>query len=355
MARESTSQQQTRDRITAIRAFQPATPGAPTDWRTQLGQIIVQVETESGLVGVGVGGGGAAGIHVINTVLHDLLIGRDAAPVEELYHAMYDHTNFYGRKGLVIMTISGVDLALWDLRGKRAGVPVAKLLNPRVDLAASLPTYETIFHEEELESALGRGSAAIKLELIDFGDQPDMQKIIATLRRIRARLGAQKELMVDAFAMWDRPTAIRFVQAAADLGLGWLEEPVAPDDYEGYAAVVRATKIPIAGGEHEYTEKGFRDFMKTGVRVLQPDINWCGGLTPVVEIYRMAKAAGLRVVPHRGAEPFSVHAIAALSPQPLAESGRPWFRMEGAPQIENGRIRLNDKPGFGVEARLLQA
>src|SRR6185436_14516888 len=99
-------------KIIGVKAWQPPTPGSPPDWRTQLGQIIVEVQTESGLSGIGVGGGGAASIHVIHTVLHDLLIGRDASAVEELHRAMNEHTQFYGRKGLVVMATSGVDLAL---------------------------------------------------------------------------------------------------------------------------------------------------------------------------------------------------------------------------------------------------
>ena len=114
-------------KITGLKAWQPPTPGSPPDWRTQLGQIVVEVETESGLTGIGVGGGGTASIHVIHTVLRDLLIGRDASAVEELRPAMNKHTEFYGRKGLVVMATSGVDLALWDLRGKASGLPVAQI------------------------------------------------------------------------------------------------------------------------------------------------------------------------------------------------------------------------------------
>src|ERR1041384_811722 len=97
-------------KITGLKAFQPPTPGSPPDWRTQLGQIVVEIHTESGLVGIGVGGGGAASIHIVETVLRDLLLGRDAAAVEELHRDMLRHTVFYGRKGVVVMAISGVDL-----------------------------------------------------------------------------------------------------------------------------------------------------------------------------------------------------------------------------------------------------
>ena len=132
-------------RITEVRAVQPATPGAPADWRTQLGQIVVHIATDSALHGYGVGGGGAAGIHIVESVLRDFLIGKDAREVEQLHAGMCRHTCFYGRAGLTIMALSGVDLALWDLRGKAAGQPVARLLNKDVDLSRPLPTYLTVF------------------------------------------------------------------------------------------------------------------------------------------------------------------------------------------------------------------
>src|SRR6476646_2892287 len=94
-------------KITGVKAYQPPTPGSPPDWRTQLGQIVVEIQTASGLSGIGVGGGGAAGIHVLNTVLRDLLMGRDASAVEDLHHDMNRWTEFYGRKGLVVMATSG--------------------------------------------------------------------------------------------------------------------------------------------------------------------------------------------------------------------------------------------------------
>ena len=130
--------------ISRIRAIQPSTPGSPQDWRTQLGQIVVEITTADGISGIGVGGGGLAGIHVIETVLRDLLHGQDPTDVEALHALMCRHTSFYGQKGLVVMAISGVDLALWDLRGKVLGKPVAEILNESVDLEQPLPTYRTV-------------------------------------------------------------------------------------------------------------------------------------------------------------------------------------------------------------------
>ncbi|HEY2415820.1 MAG TPA: mandelate racemase/muconate lactonizing enzyme family protein [Pirellulaceae bacterium] len=338
-------------KITGLKAWQPPTPGSPPDWRTQLGQIIVEVQTDAGITGLGVGGGGAASIHVINTVMRDLLIGKDASQVEDLHRAMHQHTLFYGRKGLVVMATSGVDLALWDIRGKAAGLPVAKLLNPNVNLAADIPTYGTVFSEKEIDTALAIGHDSLKVHTESYGRNPDMKKLVAFVQSVRDRLGPKKSLMLDAFCMWDIDTTVRMAEALAPLNLKFLEEPLEPDDLDGYAELVKRVSIPIAGGEHEYTTGGFKELIDRKLHaVLQPDINWCGGLTTVVEVYRLAKAANLKVILHRGCEPFALHALAALDPQPLAESPRTWFNpFQGTPQIQKGLIRLTDKPGFGLE------
>ena len=115
-------------RIKSITATQPKASADPDDWRTWLGQIAVKVETDAGLTGYGVGGGGKAGIHVIETSLSRLLCGADATHVEDLWEEMYTATRAFGRKGISVMAISGLDLALWDLRGKRDGKAVAEIL-----------------------------------------------------------------------------------------------------------------------------------------------------------------------------------------------------------------------------------
>jgi L-rhamnonate dehydratase len=339
-------------KITRLNAVQPLTPGSPPDWRTQLGQIIVELQSDDGLKGVGVGGGGAAAIHVIQTVLSDLLVGRDPSNVEALHHEMCRHTAFYGQKGLVVMAISGVDLALWDLRGKVAGKPVAELLNPDLDLSTPIPTYSTVFDETDAAEAIRNGSQAIKLHVERFGDRPVPSDIANLVRRTRESLGDEAQIMVDAFARWDLETSLRVADAISPFNVQWLEEPIPPDDYEGYERLAKNSAVPIAGGEHEYLIAGFRRLIDGRLHaVLQPDVNWCGGMTTLVEIYRIAQAAGLRVCPHRGSEAFALPAIAALDNSPLAESPRKWFNcLTGWPVIENGYVACLQSPGFGVEA-----
>ncbi len=337
-------------RIIRLRAVQPPTPGAPQDWRTQLGQVVVEVQTDDGLTGIGVGGGGAAGIHVIQTVLSDLLLGRDADNVEQLHREMCRQTSFYGRGGLVVMAISGVDLALWDLRAKRAETPIAKLLNPDVDLAARIPTYATVFDDVATRQAIDAGHAAVKLHVERFGNRPNPTDVADLVRRVRDAIGAGGMMMIDAFARWDVDSTLRVAQAVAEFDVRWIEEPVPPDRLDLYETLARECPVPIAGGEHEYLAAGFRELIDRRLHAfVQPDINWCGGLTTLIEIYKMAKQAGVIVCPHRGCEPYALHAIAALEPEPLAESPRTWFTsVDGFPQIENGAIQLRDEPGFGV-------
>ena len=337
-------------KIIHITAHQPVTPDSPPDWRTQLGQIVVEIQTDDGRLGIGVGGGGAAAIHVIETVLSDLLLGCDATDVEELHAKMLRHTSFYGRKGIVIMAISGVDLALWDLRGKRAGKPVAKLLNPNADVFRDLPTYCTVFDNAGAETAIHAGHQAIKLQMERFGNQPDPTAIHQHVRDTRDRLGSTARIMIDAFGRWNLKSTLEVANAISEFNIEWLEEPLLPDDRVGYQKLAERCPIPIAGGEHEYTADGFHWLIDDQLHtILQPDINWCGGMTTLLQIYKMAASAGIRVCPHRGCEPFALAAIASLDPQPLAESGRRWFTcLTGVPEIQNGKIHVVDRPGFGV-------
>jgi L-alanine-DL-glutamate epimerase-like enolase superfamily enzyme len=132
--------------------------------------------------------------------------------------------------------------------------------------------------------------------------------------------------------------------------LDWIEEPLSPDDLAGYAELTSRCPVPIAGGEHEFTAAAFAELIARRLHaVVQPDVCWCGGMTELVKIYRTAKEQGVRVCPHRGAELWGLHALAALDPRPLAESGRPWLTwVGGQPASRDGYIDVPETPGFGV-------
>ena len=335
-------------KITDVRAMHPDVPGTPAGWRGWMGQIAVAVGSDDGLTGYGIGGGGAAGIHVIETALRPLLLGADATDVEGLWEAMYRATLPYGRKGLAIMAISGVDLALWDLRGKRADKPVAALL---VDAPqADVPAYRT-GGADRVAEALADGFGAVKIGGIGrFDPAGDADAIVALLRGVRAQVGADVALMADAGMNWrDREAVLALCERLVELDLGWMEEPLPADDLDGYAWLTARAPVLIAAGEHEFTARSFAELMARGCHaVYQPDVCWCGGMTQLVEIYRLARAHGVRVCPHRGSETWGLHAIAALDPQPLAESGRPWMEWVGGREILRGRARWTDGAGFGV-------
>jgi L-rhamnonate dehydratase len=342
-------------KITDVRACQPVTAKSPDDWRTTVGQILVAVDTDAGLTGYGVGGGGFAGIHVVRTVLRDLLLGRNPAEIATLWREMYDSTLAFGQKGLVVMAISGIDLALWDLHGKAEGVPVYDLLGGAEH--RRMPTYITVWDNNALRQVVDDGYRGFKLHmecLADLSVSVDefAPVIVDQLKTSREIIGPETALMGDAWMKWDMPQTQAVIEGVGKSGLvmEWLEEPLPVDDEAGYAQLVEESPIPIAGGEHEYTVAGFQHLVEKKLHtVLQPDVCWCGGLTELVRIYEMAAEHGVRVCPHRGSEIWSLHAMAALDPEPLAESGRHWMDwVGGQPPIVDGFIEVEDRLGLGI-------
>ncbi len=313
--------------------------------------MLVTVETDDGLIGYGVGGGGQASVHVIETVIGPALTGQDSTDVEGLWDAMYSLTLAYGRKGLAIMAISGVDLALWDVRAKRAGLPLAYVLSDEVQ--STVPAYRTGKSPDKWISEGTEGFTALKLNL-GIAANEDVHDVVDRVLRVREALGPDVEIMGDAFMSLDVERTLRIADGLADVDLGWFEEPLPADDFEGYARLRDECAIPIAGGEHEYTAKAFETLMADRLHaIVQPDVCWCGGLTELVKIYRLGGQYGVRVCPHRGSEIWSLHAICALDADPLAESGREWMTwVEEQPKIVDGRISLGQGVGFGVRIEL---
>ena len=329
-------------KITDVRACQPVAAGSPPDWRTSIGQILVAIDTDAGLTGYGVGGGGLAGVHVVQSVIRDRLLGVDPEPVETLWDELYALMLPFGQKGIAVMAQSAVDLALWDLRGKAAHQPLAEWLGGEVGLP--LPTYATVWGS--LEEELADGHRAFKLHV----EGEDPERIVKSVRDAREVLGPEAPVMIDAWMSWNLETTLAVAERLVGLDVDWIEEPLPVHDLDGYAVLAEQSPIPIAGGEHEYTAYGFRPLVERRLhQVLQPDVCWCGGLTELLKVYAMAAEAGLRVCPHRGSEPWSLHAIASVDPDPLAESGRPWMTwVGGSPDIIDGTVTLSDRPGFGV-------
>ncbi|MFN8522451.1 MAG: mandelate racemase/muconate lactonizing enzyme family protein [Chloroflexota bacterium] len=334
-------------KITDVRAIIPRGTNEPRDWRTAMAQIAVVVETDEGVSGLGVGGGGQAGIHIIASVLRQVLVDSDPADIEGLWQRMYRATLPFGRKGVAVMALSGVDLALWDLAGKRVGKPVYELLGGLKNPV--MPAYASIGHTITDQANAGFKHVKLHMPRPSAGIEDD----VVIVRTARERLGPEIELYTDAFLAWDVEGTLARAARFAEYGVRWIEESISPDDISGYAEMCRRSPIPIAGGEHEYCEHGFRELLdRKALQVLQPDACWVGGMTQLAKVFKLGAERGVWVVPHRGAEVWGLHAIAALSDRPLAESGRPWITwLAGEPGIQNGSISPGSAPGFGVAIR----
>ena len=336
-------------RIRKIKACVPCEAAVPRGWRGWFAQILVQIETDDGFMGYGMGGGGEAAVHVINTILNDTLLGQDATQVEHLWEQMYRNTLPFGRKGIAIMAISGVDLALWDLRGRRENLSVAEVLGGPV--GEPIRYYATSGIDDE-PLYTHPGVNAYKLGgLNKYDAKHDVDLIVNKLKAARDLVGADVDLMVDVGMGWnDSRAVLKLCNRLEPLNIGWLEEPLPADHFDEYAWLRERSPIPIAGGEHEFTAIGFAELMRRGCHdIYQPDICWCGGMTEMVKIYRMAKDQGVRVCPHRGSETWGLHAIAALDDCPFAESGRPWMKWVGGVEFPNGSVRTMAAPGFNVD------
>ena len=319
------------------------------DWPMTLGGVAVEVGSADGEVGVGVAHGGPAACFVVEHALAPLLVGRDAEDVEGLWELMLLASPAYGTGGLVLSAISGIDLALWDLRGKHAGLPVYELLSPgaspRVELYATGP------RPDVYERAGFVGSKVC----LPFGPTAGDDGLRANLEYLDGLRG-ERFLAVDSFMGLDEEYAHRLLEAVRPLGLRWLEEPFVPWELEPLAGLGDAG-TPIAAGEHHDNFQLERLVRERLVDIVQPELTWCGGFTPALRLVEPAAAAGMAVVPHCGGV-FAQHFVAASPCSPFAEfvigpdgvELVPTFGalLTGEPLPEDGAVELKGEPGFGI-------
>jgi L-rhamnonate dehydratase len=318
--------------------------------------MFVEVVTEDGLTGLGITRGGRVVQAIVDHHLKALLIGRDAREVERLWELMYLATLAYGRKGAAIMALSAVDLALWDLLGKWMGQPIYRLLGGAV--RDDLPVYAT---HPDPRALVREGYVGTKIPMA-YGPVDGKDGLARNVERVaemRGAVGPDVDIMVDCWMSWDVAYTLAFARAVAPYQLRWIEEPLPPDDYDGYAELRRrVTGTQIATGEHEYTRFGFKELLARGCAdVLQPDVAWCGGITEIRRVAAMAAAHGIPVVPHNGVlQPWAAHLMIATPNCPLAEhivfygEGKlaPPPIMLGELQPVHGRVRPSEAPGAGV-------
>jgi L-alanine-DL-glutamate epimerase-like enolase superfamily enzyme len=295
-----------------------------------------------------------------------LLIGQDPFDTEFLWQHMYRRTMAFGRKGVGMVAISAVDIALWDILGKATNQPVFKLLGGRTK--KTIPVYASRLYSQPLD-ALAAETAKYKAEgygamKMRFGWGPadgaaGMQRNVDLVRTVRDVAGDEIDIMADAYMGWNLDYARRMIPLLEPFRLRWLEEPVIPDDLHGYVELKKLGRVPIAGGEHGFTQYEFRDMLEArAVDYIQFDTNRVGGITQARKITAMAESFAVPVVPHAG-QMHNFHIVMAGLNSPMAEYFPPvdvevgnelfWYIFDGEPTPVGGAIDLKDDlPGLGL-------
>jgi L-alanine-DL-glutamate epimerase-like enolase superfamily enzyme len=329
--------------------------------------VLVRVTTDDGLTGLGaIGLGSTPMAEAVERLLAPLVLGRNPFDVELLWELMYRSLVNVGRKGLILEAISGIDIALWDILGKATGQPVYNLLGGRT--REKIRAYASFLYADHDLDRLGSmargyvdaGFTAVKMRF-GYGPQdgrPGMRKNVELVRTIRDAIGDDVDLMGDAYMGWTTQYAIEMIRMLEDFHLAWVEEPVLPDDLDGYARIRAATHTAIAGGEHEFTRYGFKELITRGcVDYVQPDVNRLGGVTEARKVWALAAAHSLPVVPH-SQNYHNQHLIMSHIHSPLSEYLPPDYRdgdtflselFVGDAVARDGYITLSEKPGMGVE------
>ncbi len=336
----------------------PTTNGLYT--YTHAGINVVFIETDVGVTGIGLSSQlhGAPQINIgIIDHLKQVLIGKDPLDNERHWHNMW-RPKLVGRRGLTTRVISGIDIALWDLKAKLAKMPLYKLLG---GFDNSVDTYIAGgYYEEgkgldglakEMERNMELGATAVKMKIGAVPINEDVERV----RVVRETIGPDVRLMVDANNAYRHYQAIEFARKAEKYDLFWFEEPVEPDDYIGQREITRATSVPVAAGENEYTRYGFRDMINhRAVDILQPDAMVLGGITEFMKVAALAQANDLDIAPH-GNQQVHIHLVAAIPNGLILEYYRDTVNpMHGKVfmeelEIKDGRVYAPDRPGLGIE------
>ncbi|NNM72206.1 mandelate racemase/muconate lactonizing enzyme family protein [Enterovirga aerilata] len=316
----------------------------------------VRVRDAEGAEGVGytftVGRNGAAVDAVLRREIAELAEGEDADAIERLWHKIWWATHYGGRGGPTVLALSAFDIALWDLKAKRAGLPLWKLLggfDPKVPVYAGgidldLPLDALL---RQTDGNLAKGFRAIKMKVGRKHLHEDVERVAA----MREHLGRGFPLMADANMKWSIDEAIRAARALQPYGLVWLEEPTIPDDPAGHARILREGGVPIAAGENLRTIWEFRLYIGAdALSFPEPDVTNCGGVTPFMKVAHLAEAFNLPVTSH-GAHDITVHLLAACPNRSYLEAhGFGLDRYIADPlAIRDGFALAPDRPGHGIQ------
>ena len=347
--------------------------------------LLVQVHTDAGIVGLGeaaaYGGFLESTEAIIIGELRRTILGQDPFKVEKLWSMMATRAHQRGRRGMLMMAISGIDIALWDIIGQATNTPLYRLLGGYRD---TLPAYASAgFYArdknaqalaEEVGGYAARGFRCVKIKvgrqsealLNPLHDMPaedyatvSFEEDVERVRAARAAIGPNVKLAMDANNAFTPSLALKFMRAVEDQDIYWFEEPVATDDIDGSALVAHQVTTPVSGYETETGLPGFRELItRHAVDIVQPDVIWSGGITECRKVAALAQAYGMPVIPHVFSSAVSsianMHFIAALP-------NGSWLEFDQNPNAlrselfeepitpdGDGNVRLPDRPGLGV-------
>lgn len=340
-------------------------------WLQSRASLIVEIITDDGITGFGEGFGPPEVTRaVVDHVYKPLLLGRDPFDVNVIWQELYNLLRDHGQKGTVIEAISAVDIALWDIMGKAVDLPIHKLLGGC--RRGKIKAYATGLYRqfskdspeilaEEATSYVNQGFLAVKMK-VGFGIDRDIENVKA----VRNAIGDDIMLMVDANHAYDARGAIMLGKKMEEYGIYWFEEPVPPEDIEGYLEVKRALNMFITGGEAEFTRFGFKNLIsKKAVDIVQPDCCAAGGLSEVTKIAALANTWNIQCWPHVWGTGVAIaaglHLLStipdsppSLTPlEPMLELDRTPNRLReetevGLIDMENGYIKVPTDPGLGI-------
>jgi L-alanine-DL-glutamate epimerase-like enolase superfamily enzyme len=316
----------------------------------------VRLSDEDGVEGVGysftAGHNGAAIAATLQHELAAIILHKEADCIEQRWQEMWWTTHYGGRGGPTVLALSAVDIALWDLKAKRAKLPLWKLLggfDPKVPCYAGgidlLLPLEALLAQTDRN--LANGFQAIKMKV----GRDKLSEDVARVAAMREHLGADFPLMVDANMRWTADEAIRAARAFLPYDLTWLEEPVIPEDYQGHARVAKEGGIPIASGENLRSLWDFKQLIScAGASFPEPDVTNCGGVTAFMKIARLAEAYNLPVTSH-GAHDITVQLLAACPNRSYLEAHG--FGLEAYMTepfvLKDGKAIASNRPGHGVD------
>lgn len=317
--------------------------------------MTVRVGDADGQDGVGytytTGRNGGAIHAILAREIPQIVAGEDADLIERIWTKVWWALHYGGRGGPSVLALSALDIALWDLKARRAKLPLWKFLggnDPQVPCYAGGIDLELTPDEllRQTDGNLKKGFRAIKMKV----GRPQLHEDVAKLAAMRRHLGDGFPLMVDANMKWSADEAIRAARAFQPYDLTWLEEPIIPDDVAGHVRVVREGGLPVAAGENLRTLWEFKQFIAAGgVTYPEPDTTNCGGITPFMKIAHLAEAFNLPVTSH-GAHDVTVHLLAACPNRSYLEAhGFGLDRYIADPLVlKDGRAQAPDRPGHGI-------